>query len=153
MSLEAKLQTMKFEGWRGNTYKDTRGNPTIGWGFNLKDSLVKSLVPLDVQQGKRELTQAEAIPIFNKLYERAESTARDYIGDNFDKLPEQIKNIVTDMSYNMGDKVKGFEDMKKAILTGDSQGIGFAMKDSKWFKQVGNRSQAHFDSVVALGDY
>lgn len=151
--LEAKLSTMKYEGWRGNVYKDTRGNPTVGWGFNLNDKLVSSMIPDEVKTGKRELTQAEAFPIFDKLYSRAEQTARDYVGDSFDKLPETVRNIVTDMSYNMGDKVKGFEDMKKAILTGDSQGIAYAMKDSKWFNQVGNRSKAHFKDIVSMGDY
>lgn len=153
MSLDSKLQTMRYEGWRGKVYKDTRGNPMVGWGFNLNDKLVKSMVPEDVRRGQRELTQAEGIPIFNKLYARAEKTARDYVGDKFDKVPEQLRNILTDMSYNMGDKINGFKDMKKAILTGDSQGIAFTMKDSKWFNQVGNRSKAHFNNIVSLGDY
>ena len=151
--LEDKLSTMKYEGWRGNVYKDTRGNPTVGWGFNLNDKLVNSMIPDDVKNGSRELTQAEGIPIFNKLYDRAEQTAKTYIGDKFDKLPDAVKSIVTDMSYNMGSKIKGFKDMKQAILTGDSQGIAYAMKDSKWFNQVGNRSKEHFKNIVSMGDY
>jgi GH24 family phage-related lysozyme (muramidase) len=144
---------MKFEGWRDKPYKDSVGVPTIGWGFNLTDPVVASLIPEDVKQGKRALSQAEALPIFNKLYSRAEQTARDYIGDKFDKLPEQIKDVVIDMSYNMGDRINQFGDMKRAILSGDTQEIGFAMRDSKWFKQVGNRSKQHFATVTALENY
>jgi GH24 family phage-related lysozyme (muramidase) len=153
MKLEDKLVTMKYEGWRGKPYNDTLGIPHIGWGFNLTDPIVKSAIPDDVKNGSRELTKSEAMPIFEKLYSRAEQTARDYVGDKFDKLPDAVKGIVTDMSYNMGSKIKGFKDMKQAILTGDSQGIAYAMKDSKWFNQVGNRSKAHFNNIVSLGDY
>jgi GH24 family phage-related lysozyme (muramidase) len=144
---------MNFEGWRGKVYKDTRGNPTVGWGFNLNDKLVKSMIPDDVRKGQRELTQAEGIPIFNKLYERAEKTARDYVGDKFDKVPEQLRNILVDMSYNMGDKIKGFKRMKTNILLGDTQGIAYEMRDSDWFGQVGRRSKAHYATVAGMDNF
>lgn len=153
MSEIARKQTKQFEGWRDKPYIDTRGVPTIGWGFNLTDSLVKSLVPKDVQQGKRPLTKTEAMPIFDKLYARAESTARDYLGDKFDVLPDPVKDVVTDMSYNLGSKINGFKNMKKEILLGDTQGIGFEMMNSDWFKQVGNRSKQHYQTIVSLEDY
>jgi len=154
VSEEFKAQTKVFEGWRDKPYKDTRGVPTIGWGFNLNDKLVKALIPVEVKQGKRPLTKEEAMPIFDRLYTRAENTARAYVGfKEFDKLPEEVKDTVTDMSYNMGGKIHGFKDMKKSILAGDSLGIALAMKDSKWFKQVGNRSKQHYLSMVNMGDY
>lgn len=153
MSMLPQEQTKMFEGWRGRRYLDTKGVPTIGWGFNMQDKLVKSLLPKDVLSGRRELKKEEAQPIFDKLYKRAEDTARKYVGESFDNIPSTARNVVVDMAYNMGGKLNEFEKMKKALLAGDYQGMGFEMRNSDWFKQVGNRSEKHYTDIVSMEDY
>ena len=42
----------KYEGWKAVEYKDTKGVPTIGYGFNLYDKAV--VKELNTQVGKED---------------------------------------------------------------------------------------------------
>lgn len=135
-------QTQQFEGWRPDIYTDTTGNPTTGWGFNLNDAFVSKLIPKEVRQGKRQLTQEEATPIFMALYQRAQKNAQQAIGEQYGALPPDAQAVFTDMSYNMGGpKFSGFQNMIGAARNQDWQGVSREMQDSKWYNQVGDRSK------------
>lgn len=149
--MDNKNKTKLFEGWRGNIYKDTVGVDTVGWGFNLQDPMVRRLMPKDVLDGKRELTEQEAEPIFTDLYRRAERTAKDFVSDAvYSRLPAKMQGILTDMAYNLGTKLNKFQNMKTAIVGGDMYRTAAEMKNSKWFGQTGNRSQKHYDDVMDM---
>lgn len=140
--------TKHFEGWRGKPYKDTKGNLTIGYGFNIADDTRrKSLgIPDDIIQGKREWTEKEALPIFDKLYEQARNDAVSYVGqETFNKLNEGQQNVITDMAYNMGlTKLNEFIKMKEAMLSGDYKTAGKELKDSNYYKQTGRRAKNNY---------
>jgi GH24 family phage-related lysozyme (muramidase) len=137
-------QTKQFEGFRDKTYLDTLGNPTIGYGFNLNDKNMRSLVPADVISGQRPLSQKEADSIFLVRYNQAAKDAFTYLGDDMLKLDPERQAIIVDMAYNMGpNKLAEFKQLKKAISEGDYNKAASEMKNSSWYKQTGNRAKHH----------
>ena len=137
-------QTKQFEGFRGQVYQDTEGNPTIGYGFNLNDPAMRSMVPAEVIAGRRTLTPQEAEQIFLVRYEQAAQDAWGYLGETMNTLDPQRQAILVDMAYNLGpNKLAGFKKMREAIIAGDYPRAASEMKDSDWYKQVGNRSKHH----------
>ncbi len=137
--------TKVFEGFRSNIYKDTRGNPTIGYGFNLNDKVTASLIAPEVRLGKRPITQQEADVVFAGRYTIAVQDALQYIGpDVFTTLNPKQQTILVDMAYNLGlPKLNGFVELKKAILAGDDVKAAAEIKDSKFYKQTGRRAKHH----------
>lgn len=137
--------TKQYEGFRDTVYKDTEGNPTIGYGFNLNDPNMRQMIPADVISGQRPLARDEADRIFIPRYNQAAREAFTYLGrDNFMKLDPERQAIIVDMAYNMGfDKLSGFKALKQAITDGDYIKAASEMKNSKWYDQVGNRSKEH----------
>lgn len=150
--------TKKFEGWRPYIYDDKTGKPatgkpigkrTIGYGFNIDDPSIVKLLPKDVVNGKRLLAEKEAEPLFNKLYLSAKADAIKFIGaDAFPKLNPAVQETLTDISYNLGyNKLSGFQKFKKALLADNMSKAAEELKNSKWFKQVGDRAKYHYDII------
>lgn len=150
--------TKKFEGWRPYIYDDKTGKPatgkpkgkrTVGYGFNIDDPAIASLLPKDVISGKRLLTEKEAAPLFDKLYLRAKTDAIKFVGeDTFQKLNPTVQETLTDISYNLGyNKLSGFQKFKKALLANNMSKAAEELKNSKWFNQVGDRSKYHYDII------
>ncbi len=59
----------------------------------------------------------------------------------FDSLPEEVKLIICNMLFNLGlPTLSKFKDMKKAIDAEQWSAAADAMLDSKWARQLPNRS-------------
>ena len=143
-SKKALARTKRFEGWNnGEIYTDTKGHKTVGYGFKLSDKFTQDNLPKDVLSGKRALTKAEAEPIFLKRYAMAQDNAIKYIGKStFNDLTPLRQEILTDMAYNLGlTKLKGFEDMHKALLKRDYKTAALEMIDSNWYGQTKSRAR------------
>jgi len=136
--------TKQFEGFVPTIYMDTKGNPTVGSGLNLKDKMVRGLVPADVISGKRPITPQENDIAVNAMYDNAVMVAREYAGNAwYNMTPEQRASIV-DMAYNLGSaKLGDFKAMRKAIQRSDWNGVADEMVNSDWYDQVGRRSKYH----------
>lgn len=148
----AKQSTKDFEGFRDTVYKDTKGKNTIGYGFNIDDPTVSQHIPTAVKLRLRKITKEESDKIFDVLYDNAKKDVVTFIGEDvFNSLNPKAKNVLTDMSYNMGlKKLSGFKKMKAAIHSGDMESAAEEMKNSKWFGQVGNRSKKHYETMRGL---
>lgn len=133
--------TKQFEGWRPFPYQDTRGYNTIGWGFNMDAN--PSLFSEEVRTGKKPLDALEAEAVFQNFYKEAEGIAQQYAGDRWGYLTPNQQNILVDMGYNLNRKLFQFQQMQKALMRGDNEGVVREMKNSNWYKQVGNRSKSH----------
>jgi len=138
-------KTKRFEGFRRKIYFDTTGNRTIGYGFNIDDKSVSSLLSNDIIIGKRLITKNEADNVFQNLYNRAENDAKIFIGEKeFDSLSLDKQEVITDMAYNMGlPKLLEFRKFRKFVRNKDFYNASKELIDSKWFEQVGNRSRHH----------
>ena len=135
--------TKQYEGFRPTIYKDTKGNKTIGYGFNIFDPYVFKKLPEDITSGKRPIKKEEADIIFNDLYSNSQKDAVKWIGkETYNGLSPERQEVVNDMSYNLGRvKLSKFKKLRKALQAGDYDKAAEEMKDSDWYGQVKNRAK------------
>lgn len=146
--------TAQREGFRDKVYKDTVGKPTVGFGFNLeapgtRQELTKAGINVrDLLSGKKTLTKEEALPVFDKLYNKASEEAKNAfdrlkLGKGFDNLREDYKDILSDLSYNMGaGGVAQFRKTMELMAADKPKELAANLEKSKWYRQVGDRSKA-----------
>jgi lysozyme len=137
--------TKDFEGFRDKIYLDTNNNRTIGYGFNLEDRNMRSMLPAEVVSGQRPITRKEADAIFVKRYNQAAKDALDFIGlESMLRLDPYRQAILVDMAYNLGpNKLSEFKNMQAAVQSGDYMKAAAEMKNSRWYNQTGRRSKHH----------
>lgn len=143
--LESQLKT--HEGYQMKAYLDTKGNPTVGIGFNLNRSDASNRlarVGADynaVLAKKQPLTDNQIRTLFYEDVDTAEKDARSLI-KSYDSQPEIVQRVVCDMLFNMGKpKFSKFKKTISAIEARDYQTAAKEMKNSDWYAQVGNRSK------------
>ena len=116
----------KNEGYVGVVYKDSLGIDTIGYGFAIKD------LELDVD-------------VCDIILERKLKALNDMVQVKFNwyiYMPQEIKDVVTEMCYQLG--VGGFSKFKKTIAYLQNKQFRDAseeMLDSLWAKQTPNRAK------------
>lgn len=142
----------KHEGVRPRIYKDSLGIPTVGIGFNMlrpDAPAVLKRIGADyhkILSGETELTNEQIQELFNLCLKIAYADAKKYI-PAFDNLPKNIKLGLLDMSFNLGyGRLNKFVKTREHILKGDYKSAAAELKNSKWAKQVGNRS----GSIISL---
>jgi len=99
------------EGAEHFVYKDTKGNPTIGLGFNLNDKLSEKcflnagISEEDFQaikSGDKGLTDWGMFKVFQEYEKIFRKSIQKYI-PNYDALPFQIQMVLFDLIYNLGE--------------------------------------------------
>ena len=125
----------KHEGYVGVVYKDSLGIDTIGFGFAIKD------LELDAD-------------VCDIILERKLKNLNDRIKNKFDwykYIPPEIKDVVTEMCYQLG--VTGFSKFRKTIAylqNKEWKNASIEMLDSKWAKQTPNRAKELSERVGKL---
>jgi GH24 family phage-related lysozyme (muramidase) len=143
-----RAMTEQFEGRRQHVYTDTLGHPSVGIGFNLdradaRDRLAAVGADYDaVRAGTADLTDAQINALYASDYAAARQQAADIVGPSFNSLTQARQDVITDMTFNMSGKVRGFRTMLSHLRSGDYSGAADAMLDSRWAHQVGNRADA-----------
>jgi lysozyme len=112
------------EGLDLNSYVDTNGHLTIGWGRNLENGIRLNEAELmfqnDLQQAIRSLEN------FNW----------------YNKQPTGVKNALINMNFNLGiHKLLGFKNMIMALEDLDYTKAAQEALNSKWASQVGTRAK------------
>jgi len=126
------------EGFSAKPYKDTRGNRTIGLGFNLDDPTISSLLDSDT-----DITEQKSLNILTtKLLPRAEREAASYVSPRiFSKLTPGAQDALVDLSYNLGaKKLDGFKNVRMAIQQGDTSTAFLEVLNSDYAQQVPSRA-------------
>ena len=151
-----KEQLTVHEGKRDKAYKDTKGIPTIGVGFNLKRQDAKKKIEAlgkcyaDVLEGVQALDDDEVEKLLERDIQASEEAARRHI-KNFGELPERAQRVLTDMVFNLGDGRFGqFKKAKDAFEKEDWHRAAAEMVDSEWFKQVGKRGRNDVRLILSL---
>ena len=127
----------KHEGYVGIVYKDSLGIDTIGYGFAIKD--------LELDEDICEI-----------ILERKITQLIDRINNKFSwykYMPQEIKDIVTEMCYQLG--VTGFSKFKKTIAYLQDkkwEEASVEMLDSLWARQTPNRAKEMSNRVKKLGE-
>lgn len=66
--------------------------------------------------------------------------------------PDDVKVTLTDMCYNLGfHGLMSFHKMWAALKAGDYIRAAGELKDSKYFKQTGQRAEYHYEVFRTLG--
>jgi len=152
---EASTMIERHEGKSHNVYDDSRSIPTIGIGFNLNSPYAKSrlkLIGVDYDKiiaGKSSLTKEQMYHLFYQDVQTAVDDARKFL-PGFDKQPKEIQIALIDMSFNLGyNRLMQFVKFRQALMDRDYLEASKEMIDSRWYRQVGNRSKELVRIVAA----
>lgn len=138
------------EGNKSRVYKDSKGIPHIGIGFNLEDANNRRFLKeqgIDINElfAGRPLSERETRTLYNHSLTQAFKDAQSY-DPNFAKRPEAVKMTLVDMAFNLGlTKLNKFVEMKKALMNNDYNMAANEMVDSNWYKQVKSRGPRMVD--------
>lgn len=115
------------EGRRKKLYKDTANPPkwTVGVGRNIED---------------RGLRDDEIDLMLSNDIEEAVGIAHSLV-PQFDKLGDVRQEVLVNMAFNMGmPKLSGFKRFFAALSDHNYSQAADEMKDSAWYRQVGDRA-------------
>ena len=139
-------RVIDHEGKRNTVYKDSRGIPTIGVGFNLNRQDSNALLtqvganPGQIKRGQSKLSNKQINPLLNKDLKKSKEDAKQLV-KNFTGLPSEIQGVLIEMVFNLG--AKGLSEFNTFLLHIASKNFKAASKEmlnSSWAKQVGNRA-------------
>lgn len=121
---DVQLWIKKCEGLNLETYIDTTGHLTIGWGRNLKNGIRLDEAELMFQNDLKQTIQ--------------ELDAQEWFGN----LPDNVQSALINMNFNLGiTKLLGFRKMVAALQKKDYTTAAMEALDSLWAKQVGQRAK------------
>ena len=127
----------EHEGYRASVYQCTEGFDTIGYGFAIKDLQLSEEICDIILAEKLAKLQFD---ISNKF-------------DWFDDSPELVKDVVTNMCYQLG--LSGFSKFKQTIYyleTEQYEEASVECLDSLWAKQTPNRAKELSEQLASLAD-
>jgi lysozyme len=114
----------KCEALKLQMYIDTTGNPTIGWGRNLR----------------KGISSDEAELMFQNDFK--ETIAELQVCDWYLALPYGVKSAIINMNFNLGiHKLLGFKRMIGALTDKNYTLAAQEALDSLWATQVGQRAK------------
>jgi len=140
---------MQAEGVKDKVYKDTEGYKTIGIGFNMDSPNAKKVWQQagiqtnfdDAINGRVKLTEDEINSLANTSYQIAENDAKSLV-KNFDKLSDNRKAAVVQLSYQLGGpRLANFKTTLAAINAGNFKAAARQLQNSKLAKQTPERAQ------------
>jgi len=135
------------EGMRLDIYKCTAGHLTVGVGHRIIEGDAEHGKPLGYTITERRMKQLFDLDIAivredcHRLYE------------DFSELPEEAQRIIANMMFNMGlPRMRLFKAMRQCVNDRDWAGAALEMLDSKWARQLPNRSERLVKRMRALAD-
>jgi|688.fasta_scaffold00021_184 lysozyme len=148
-------RVIQHEGYKPKKYIDSKGNPTVGVGFNLNRSDSTSMLrsvganPIKIKSGQSALTDQQIKALLHTDLQAAKSLAKTLVSDNgkvsiakvWPSLPQSVQGVLIEMVFNLG--AKGLSEFNTFLLHIASKNFKAASKEmlnSSWAKQVGNRA-------------
>ena len=144
-SCDARSLISNHEGKRLCVYKDTRGIPTIGIGYNLQNPGARAAIAAvgadydSILSGASCLTDNQVMELFEPSYNSAVSGAQRAVS-SFGSLCCNVAEVMIDMDYSLGDA--GFASFGGFIGYINSKAWSQAAADGRgtaWCGQVGSR--------------
>jgi len=124
------------EGCKYEIYLDHLGLPTFGIGHLIVDSDVESTKDIGDPVSEERVKEC-----FDKDVESVLVDCKR-LYDDFDELPDEAQEIVSNMMFNLGlGRLSGFKGMKAGVVARDWNKAADEMVDSKWYRQVTNRAE------------
>lgn len=124
------------EGVVHKIYLDHLGYPTFGIGH-----LVLKSDPEHGQEVGTPVSEERVTSAFQGDLDIAIGECKA-LYDNWETYPGEVQEILVNMMFNMGrGRLAGFKMMRKAIDEADWKEAAVQGRDSRWYKQVGNRAE------------
>ena len=124
------------EGQVNEIYNDHLGYATFGIGHLVLES--------DPEHGKgigTPVSEERVIECFEKDVQTVISDCKK-LHDGWDGYPEEVKQVVANMMFNMGyTRLSKFKKHNSALVSGDWKTAAIEGRDSRWYRQVTNRAE------------
>lgn len=144
MNIEAlKKQLILDEGCKLEIYLDSLGKPTFGIGHLLTSQDVEWFAWKNLCKEKpgMKISQERVDEIFQKDVICCIKNC-EQLFDDFDKLPEEVQQILANMTFNLGIAgLKKFTKFIAAIKDKNFKKASLEMEKSAWYNQVGSRAK------------
>lgn len=116
----------RHEGFREFPYRCTAGKLTIGFGHNLDDRGISKKIAEQILKEDIGIAVRDCYEVFQ----------------DFHLFSQGRQHAFVDMMLNLGiNRFKGFKKMIRAANNRDWDEVERQMVDSKWYGQVGQRSE------------
>ena len=135
---QCKAEIKRHEGEVLEIYMDSLGYKTLGVGHlcQPEDPEYSWEVGTAVSQ---EVVDMYYDNDFNKHLKEAIHVVGE---EDFENLPEAIQRVIVNMCFNLGGtRLSKFKNMLAACRSHNWQEMARQMQDSRWYYQVGRRSQ------------
>ena len=137
-----RAHLIRFEGYKTTAYKDSRGNWTVGIGHRIRTDKGEP-VKIGV---KRSAVEIEAL--FRTDLGAAIDDCRALMPE-FDRKPKRVKLVLVSLAFNLGrENLRKFNRFISAVNGSDYFTAAKELRDSKWYKQVGDRGFHHVTELV-----
>ena len=125
------------EGVKYEIYLDHLGLPTCGIGHLIIEG--------DLEHGESVGTpvpEERVNTLFDIDFNTMVKECEVLFDDNWESYPEEVQEILVNMCFNLGrTRLAGFKNFRKALDAGDWAEAAVEGRDSRWYRQVGNRSE------------
>ena len=137
MNIQQLKETLKVdEGVVYEIYNDHLGYPTFGIGHLILEGEAEHGQPVGTPISEERVDEC-----FEKDVEYVLNDCR-ILHEDFDNYPEEVKQIIANMMFNMGrTRLTKFRKHNAALQEGDWKTAAIEGRDSRWYKQVTNRAE------------
>jgi len=134
----ARVQTQLSidEGVVYEVYLDSLGYPTFGIGHLILEKDQEDGINIGTPVSKARVTE-----VFQSDLDTAISECKVLYG-MWCTFPDEVQEILVNMMFNLGrPRLSRFRNFKKAVDAHDWKQAAIDGRDSKWYRQVGNRAE------------
>lgn len=134
----ARVQTQLSidEGVMYEVYLDSLGYPTFGIGHLILEEDQEDGINIGTPVSKARVTE-----VFQADLDTAISECKVLYG-MWCTFPDEVQEIIVNMMFNLGrPRLSRFRNFKKAVDAHDWKQAAIDGRDSKWYRQVGNRAE------------
>ena len=142
---ELREQLMIDEGVVYEIYNDHLGYATFGIGHLVLEG--------EPEHGLSVGTPVSEDRVNECFVKDLQSVVEDCkkLHDAWDGYPEEVKQIIANMMFNMGlTRLSKFNRHNAALQCGDWKGAAVEGRDSRWYKQVTNRAERLMERLEKL---
>ena len=138
MNREAVYNQLKIdEGVVYEIYLDHLNYPTFGVGHLIKESDGEFGAKVGTKISPERVAEA-----FQQDLDIAINECRVLYGERFNCFPDEVQQVLVNMMFNLGrPRLTKFKNMYAAVLEGDWKTAASEGRDSRWYHQVGLRSE------------
>lgn len=148
-------QLMLDEGLRLKPYLDSLGKLTTGVGRNLDDNPLSPAELAVVGHNGRTatLTHDQAMFLLHNDEMKAINSLSNY-WPWWSQLDDVRGRVMIDLVFNMGaERLRGFVHFMADMRDRNFKAAGYTLKDSLWYKEVGDRGPRLVNMTASGQDY